>query len=303
MVYTDINMSQLGICEGIVNINDPTYIDFSQCGNVYSVSIINTTYFNQPAIRMDFMENSVESGLYLIFNTQYQLLLNSDESIMTFITATGGALLVYFNDGGKHTYAGNIIVYSIAYDYTNEKITGGGIYSGIALGGSAMPPDFVQDINNLPNVSINVKSTSDGKEVSDITIKIIDNYQYKLCGECLYWKYNDTAIETSIVTYHPDFASVVKGCGCTLAEKLANYLGGTLTDPDTIEQSKLIVNYATLVYAFSLLIYDNLDVNYLRQSFFCKFIQDLQSSKFNFFAQLFIDPKYGLVGLQEVFIY
>lgn len=97
-------------------------------------------------------------------------------------------------------------------------------------------------------------TTPDGQELSQVKYTILNPYPCQ-CG-----------VEISYTKYCPDVTSVLKGRGCTYAQKI-NSLGLSI---DSVTQ------YSMVRMILSQLLYGCFDSKYLLQRYYCKFFKDVK---------------------------
>ena len=151
-----------------------------------------------------------------------------------------------------------------------------------------------------PRIIIEALNTTNGLEVSEINVEVIDVYNYTLCKNNLTQNQTNETTSSILEIYHPEFSDVILGCGCTFVEKLISLVGNYyhLYIP--------ILVYAILKYVLALLIYGDQNLKYLYRSFNDQFLSDLKNSRFSNFYQVFTVPNlpiYDFTQTDKYFIW
>ena len=149
---------------------------------------------------------------------------------------------------------------------------------------------------DAPRLLIVALNTTDGLEVSEIGVTVIDVFNYKMCRNKLIIS-EAVRGDAEFTLYHPEFADVIDGCGCTFVEKLINLVG---------YDYKLyipILVYAIIKYTLATLIYGIASIKFLYQNFNTQFLQDLQNSRFSNFYQVFTVPNPPLYDFTQTYKY
>ena len=144
-----------------------------------------------------------------------------------------------------------------------------------------------------PRVIITALNTTNGLEVAEISVQVIDTITYTLCNGQLTQRPGYATTTSLLEIYHTEFSTVVLGCGCTFVDKLINLVG-----PDYTVYTPILV-YAILKYVLALLIYGELNLKYLYRSFNQQFLRDLQESRFTNFYEVFTVPNPPLYNFTE----
>ena len=147
-----------------------------------------------------------------------------------------------------------------------------------------------------PRLLIIASNTTDGLEVSEIGVTVIDIFNYKMCRNKLIIS-EAVRDDAEFTLYHPEFADVIEGCGCTFVEKLINLVG---------YDYKLyipILVYAIIKYTLATLIYGIASIKFLYQNFNTQFLNDLQNSRFSNFYQIFTVPNPPLYDFTQTYKY
>lgn len=301
-------------CEGIRSIDGNTAtFDFSSCSTIGTqgaslpkLFIINQGVSSFTVVVGSSIGTSGPRGAYvvdvIVAPETYQLRIATPE-----ITIQGQVAPTTFFTFKSLQF---VIDYQVDYVYSNLFQASARIIcvkEGPLRG--ALPPTFPQTPETLPNLELSIllAETEDGSrftEVISATMVITDIYKYERCRNCLIKTYTGVTTVSTITVYNPDFYEVIRRCGCDcgdstcdLVEKinlaLECYPGYTVDN---------VISYLVIVYFLAALLYGCFDLEFLRRSKFCKFLKNLERSRFSVFAQLFTDPKYNFVGMQQEFI-
>lgn len=135
-----------------------------------------------------------------------------------------------------------------------------------------------------PRVIITALNTTDGKEISEIVVQVVDVYSYKICKKILTEQFVGEETTSSFYIYNPKFTKVLLGTGCTLYDQISNL---AKQDPNTYQT---ILNYSVIKYAIATLIYGNLNLKYMYRCYNKQFLHDLKNSRFSNFLPLFTIP-------------
>lgn len=117
-----------------------------------------------------------------------------------------------------------------------------------------------------------IEGSNDGKQITLIKFTVVT--------------FNDTCVEETreqYAFYAPNVASVLRGCGCTIADKIIPRPELTTTQ---------VASYAGLRLILSFLLFRSFDVNLLRRSFYNCFITTLGASDFAAYEPLFRENVY-----------
>lgn len=264
--------------------------------------------------RIAYTQSTPNNGNFTISVRNTILAFNVVDGVYTFDTTNSNTInivgvptITFGNPGDPTTisfqYNDGIysLNYSIRYVFPNNFLQGS--VNGVKI--IFVPPEINIPDPGLPNIKIISKLGPSeieprNVEVVSIEITITDYFKYELCRHCLVKTPVDTPVDSIITLYHPDFYLVIKGddCACNLVEKI-NILLETTHFPTTTDK---VLSYAITVYSLAGLIYGCFKLKYLTQIKYSSFLKDLRCSRFNIFYQLFVDPKYGFIGLNKLFI-
>jgi hypothetical protein len=110
--------------------------------------------------------------------------------------------------------------------------------------------------SGLPNITGDVYSTPDGKQICMITYKVTE----ELCN---------TIVSNEYTRYQPDVVSVMQGCGYTIAGKLTS-----LPPQDFVIDIGLFMVYSAHRLTISQVLFGSFDVKFLKQKYYPKFIKN-----------------------------
>lgn len=145
-----------------------------------------------------------------------------------------------------------------------------------------------------PSLVGSVTLTQDEEQICQIDFTVnIPQGPCQDCSEQITSKCTEQTLQYRY--YSPDVARVVKGRGCTLAQKVSflQAQGRTVT----LEN---LATYSTLRLALSKLVFGNFEVNYLRQSYYPLLIKKLRKSQFCRFLIRLKIPAYA--GYESLFL-
>lgn len=271
---------------------------------------INNDEYN-PTIT--YTETSFNNGFFTIRIRDTVLAFNVVNGVYaynpagsTFVNIVGVPTIIQEAEGDptiiRFTYNDGIynLNYSIRYLFPNDFLEG--IVDGVRI--IYVPPEINIPDPGLPNVKITATlGPSDieprNVEIVSIEIVITDYFRYELCRNCLIKTPVDVPVDSTIILYHPDFYLVLKGdCGCNLVDKI-NYL---IESTDFQTTTDKVLSYAIILYSLAGLVYGCFKLKYLTRIRYCSFLKDLKCSRFSAFYQVFVEPKYGFIGLNKLFI-
>lgn len=176
-------------------------------------------------------------------------------------------------------------------------------------------PIFPISINKIriPQITGFGQSTINGEQISDITFLIKDNVSYENRCECRQCKIDlydrkshcecriryvepSTIVTTKYVRSFPPLFNIIEGAGNTLYEKIKSLI--SMGNNITIQK---ILGYAMLKYILAKLMYGEFHIKYLVRGFHSEFIEDLGTSRFCQYLEVFEDPSYELMDYDLYF--
>lgn len=150
---------------------------------------------------------------------------------------------------------------------------------------------------NIPDITITAQTTLDGQNLGEVDFIIRDTINYHCSvaeGKC-----KERAVPTfkliisCFQQFNPDLVKVIKGCGCTLAEKL----NSLEPQPDF----DAFVAYAMLKYILGRLLFGKFNINILYRKYHDQLIEDILNSRFCEFGRILLDPTKEFFGYDRYF--
>lgn len=198
------------------------------------------------------------------------------------VSEATGALSIFSEqafDGLRATWT-----FTVMETITSASVCVRRTFSGaIPLPGSNEPTPV-----GCPSLMGTVTATQDEKQICAMHFTVV--IPQGPCADCPTQATNTCVTEQTLQYryYSPNVTRVVKGKGCTLAQKVA-----FLQARGKVVTLENLATYSTLRLALSKLVFGNFDVDYLRQSYYPQLIKRLSKSPFcRFLARLQI-PAYA----------